>query len=72
MDIAMVLACCAQIPQKQTVASRVLFVCLKCGRGQTSKYRKSGTDAIRAWEVDPAPWDGGVASRSPQPVVGNS
>ena len=58
MDIAMVLACCAQIPQKQTVANRVRFVCLKCGRGQTTKYRKSETAAIRAWEVDPSPWVG--------------
>ena len=69
MDTVMVLACCAQIPQKQTVANRVRFVCLKCGRGQEGKYRKSETAAARAWEVDPAPWDGQAPLASPGPVA---
>jgi len=56
LNTGVILPCCAQLPQKQTAANRVRFVCLKCGRGRESKYRKSETAAIRAWEVDPNPW----------------
>ncbi|MBS0164019.1 MAG: hypothetical protein JSS48_15805 [Nitrospira sp.] len=72
MDTVMILACCAQVPQKQTVANRVRFVCLKCGRGQEGKYRKSETAAARAWEVDPAPWDGPASPIVTKPVSPDS
>jgi hypothetical protein len=64
----MILPCCAQPPQKQMVGPRIRFVCLKCHRGERSPYRKSESAAVRAWEVDPEPWDRAKRTNTTLPV----